>query len=64
MTALLPLLIPIVIIELILFVMALHHILTHDTYKNGTRTIWLIVVILGMNYVGPILYFIFGREEE
>ena len=39
------------------------HILTHRNYKRGNRTLWLIVVILGMNFIGPILYFILGKEE-
>ena len=37
---------------------------THKTYKRGNRTLWLIVTIVGMNYVGPILYFILGKEDE
>lgn len=60
----LPFLIPLVIVELILFVFTLRHILTHDTYKRGNRTIWLLVTIIGINYVGPIIYFIFGKEDE
>ena len=49
--------------ELALFVWALVHVLTHKTYKRGNRVIWLIVVIVMMNFVGPILYFIFGKED-
>jgi len=60
----LPFLIPIVIIEIVLFVLALKHILTHDTYKRGNRTIWLIITIVFMNYVGPILYFVLGKEDS
>lgn len=60
----LPFLIPLVIVELILFAFTLRHILTHDTYKRGNRTIWLLVTIIGINYVGPIIYFIFGKEDE
>jgi hypothetical protein len=41
----------------------LYHILTHDTYKRGNRTLWLIVVLVLMNYVGPILYFLLGKED-
>lgn len=59
----LPFLIPLVIVELALFSYTLYHILTHKNYKRGTRTLWLIVVILGMNFVGPILYFLLGKEE-
>lgn len=60
----LPFLIPIVIVQFALFGYTLHHILTHKSYKRGNRTIWLIVTIVMMNFVGPILYFILGREDS
>ena len=46
-----------------LFGYALYHILTHNHYKRGTRQFWLIICIALMGFVGPILYFAFGREE-
>lgn len=60
----LPFLIPVIIIQFILLGYTLYHILTHNNYKRGTRTMWLIISIVLMNYIGPILYFIFGKEEE
>lgn len=60
----LPFLIPVVIVEFVLLAYTLYHILTHNSYKRGTRTIWLVIVILLMNFIGPILYFLFGKEEE
>ncbi len=59
----LPVLIPLIIIELILLIVTLRHILTHTNYKYGNRTIWLLVTIIGMNLIGPVLYFLFGKEE-
>ena len=59
----LPFLIPLVIVEFTLFFYTLHHILTHKNYKRGTRALWLVVIIIGMNYIGPILYFLLGKEE-
>ena len=59
----LPFIIPLVIVQFTLLGYTIYHILTHDHYKRGNRIIWMIVVIVGMNYVGPILYFIFGKEE-
>ncbi|MBQ9083235.1 MAG: PLDc N-terminal domain-containing protein [Clostridia bacterium] len=59
----LPFLIPLIIAQFALLVWPLHHILTHNTYKRGNRTLWLIVVIVLMNYVGPILYFLLGKED-
>ena len=60
----LPLLLPLIVAELALFVWALVHILTHKTYKHGNRVLWLIVVIVMMNFVGPILYFVLGKGDE
>lgn len=59
----LPFFIPLVIVQFILLGYTLYHILTHDTYKRGNRVIWLIITIVLMNYVGPILYFVFGKED-
>lgn len=58
-----PFLIPLIIAEFALLGYTLYHILTHKYYKRGTRTLWLVIVILGMNFVGPILYFILGKED-
>ena len=60
----LPFLIPLVIVEFALLGYAIYHILTHNHYKRGNRTLWLIVTIVLMNFVGPILYFLLGREDD
>lgn len=59
-----PLLIPLVIAEFALLGYTIYHILTHTHYKRGSRTLWLVVAIIGMEFIGPILYFLFGREED
>lgn len=59
----LPFLIPLIIAEVILLVMTIRHILTHNTYKRGNRALWIIVTIIGMQFWGPILYFLFGKED-
>ena len=59
----LPFLIPLVIAELALLAYTIYHILTHKTYKRGDRTLWLIVSIIGMEFIGPILYFTLGKED-
>lgn len=63
LTEVLPFLIPLAIAEFALLGYALYHILTHRTYKRGNRTLWLVVVIFGMEFIGPILYFLLGRED-
>lgn len=59
----LPFLIPLVIAEFALFGYTLYHILTHKTYKRGNRAVWLVITIVFMNFVGPILYFLLGKED-
>lgn len=58
----LPFLIPLVIAQYGLMAYAIYHILTHNTYKRGNRAVWLVVSIL-FNFVGPILYFVLGKED-
>ncbi len=61
---LLPFLIPLIIVELLLLFYTIYHILTHETYKRGNRVLWLVVAIVGMEFIGPILYFLLGKEDE
>lgn len=63
-TEILPFLIPFLIAEFALLGYTIWHILTHETYKRGNRTLWLLVSIIGMEFIGPILYFIFGKEDD
>ncbi|ADU26900.1 PLDc N-terminal domain-containing protein [Ethanoligenens harbinense] len=59
----LPFLIPVAVIELALAVMALVHVLRHNTYRFGNRIFWVIVVLV-LEIIGPILYFTIGRGDE
>ena len=59
----LPFLIPLVVAQFGLLGYTLYHILTHTRYKRGTRAIWLVVTLVLMNFVGPILYFVLGKED-
>lgn len=60
---LLPFLIPLVIVQFSLLAYTLWHIFTHQSYKRGSRTIWVVITIIGMEFVGPILYFLLGKED-
>ena len=60
----LPFLIPLVIVQFALLGYTLYHILTHKTYKRGNRVLWLVLTLVFMNFVGPILYFLLGKEED
>ena len=59
----LPFLIPVLIIEFALIITALVHIQKHPNYRFGNKLMW-IVIVLFIQIIGPIIYFVFGRGEE
>ena len=59
----LPFLIPLAIAQFALLGYTIYHIFTHNSYKYGNRALWLIITLLMMNFVGPILYFLLGKED-
>ena len=58
----LPFLIPLVIVELALLIFALVDLMKRTHMSQNTRIIWVLVIIF-INIIGPIIYFIFGRKE-
>lgn len=42
---------------------ALIHIIKHPNYRVGSRTFWILFVLI-FQVIGPICYFIFGRDKE
>lgn len=63
LAAYMPFLIPIAVIEVALAVVALIHVLRHNTYRFGNRVIWSFVVII-LTIIGPIVYFTVGRGDD
>lgn len=59
----LPFIIPLALAEIILAVTALVHVLKHPNYKFGNKAIWIVVVIV-IEFIGPIIYFVAGRGDE
>ena len=59
----LPFLIPLAILQLALMLTALIHVLRHNKYRFGNRILWVIIVVL-LEFIGPILYFTVGRGED
>lgn len=57
-----PIIIPLVLIEVALLLAAWIHIFRHKNYKRGNRVIWLLVSLITI--LGPVLYFVLGKEEE
>ena len=60
----LPFLIPLIIAQVVLLAVTIRHIFTHKSYKRGNRILWVVVVIVGMQFWGPILYFLLGKEDD
>jgi flagellar biosynthesis protein FliQ len=60
--SMLPLLIPVLIIQIILLIAALYD-LSKQTAVRGPKWVW-VLVILFVNIVGPIVYFLVARKEE
>jgi hypothetical protein len=58
----LPLLIPIIIIQLALVVAALLDWVKRPQTR-GPKWLWLILILF-VQWLGPIAYFVFGREEQ
>lgn len=57
-----PLLIPVLLIELGLIIAALVD-LARRPHTRGPKWLW-VLIILFINFLGPIIYFVFGRAEE
>ncbi len=57
----LPFLIPILILQLGLMAVALLDLVRRERTR-GPKWVWAVVIVV-INLFGPILYFMFGREE-
>lgn len=61
----LPFLILLIIAELAALGYTLYHIFTHSAYKRGNRAFWVVISVVFMNtFIGPILYFLLGKEDS
>lgn len=57
-----PFLVPVVIIQLALMIAALADLIRRERTK-GPKWFWVLVIVL-VNFIGPVVYFVAGREEE
>ncbi|WP_075981979.1 PLDc N-terminal domain-containing protein [Bacillus massilinigeriensis] len=53
---------PLVVIQLILLAVAIIDLIRIDK-ANGPKWVWAIVIIF-INIIGPIIYFLFGRRNQ
>jgi hypothetical protein len=61
---LLPLLVPLILIQLVLMALALRDLLQEDRkVRGGNKGIWAVIIIFG-EILGPLVYLAFGRLEE
>ena len=58
----LPLLIPLIAIQLVLMIVALLDLRRREKVR-GPKWLWVLLIIFG-EMIGPILYFVVGRQEE
>ena len=58
---LLPFLIPIALLQLALIVVALIDLARRERTR-GPKWAWVLIIVL-INLIGPIVYFVLGREE-
>ncbi|MHB1317407.1 MAG: PLD nuclease N-terminal domain-containing protein [Anaerolineae bacterium] len=59
---LLPLLIPLLLLELGLMAAALVDLSRRERVRGGNKLVWVLAIVL-INLFGPLAYFLFGREE-
>lgn len=58
-----PVFLPLIVIELALALTALVHVVRHPHYRFGNKVVWILVVLL-IQFIGPVLYFGIGRGDE
>ena len=57
------LIVPLVVVQLGLIAFALYDLVRRKRVKGGNKWLWGIIIVV-VNIIGPILYFVLGREEE
>lgn len=61
-TKYLPLIIPLILIQLALMIAALVDVAKREKTR-GPKWMWVLIIIFG-ELLGPIIYFVLGRPEE
>ncbi|HNB53004.1 MAG TPA: PLD nuclease N-terminal domain-containing protein [Anaerolineales bacterium] len=57
-----PLLIPLIILQLVLMIAALLDLARRERTR-GPKWVWALVILF-VNIIGPIIYFVAGRQDE
>jgi hypothetical protein len=61
LTELLPFLVPILLLQIVLMVVALLDLVRRERTR-GPKWVWAVVIVL-FNILGPVIYLLAGREE-
>jgi hypothetical protein len=59
----LPLLIPVVLIELVLLIIALVDLVKREYVRGGNKIVWVLIIVF-VSMIGPIVYLLIGRQEK
>ena len=57
-----PLIVPLLLVELILLAVALIDLIRRENVKYFPKWLWAVIILL-INFIGPIIYLVIGREE-
>jgi Phospholipase_D-nuclease N-terminal len=61
---LIALILPLIAVQLVLIIVALRDLLRAERrVRGGNKWAWAVVIVLG-ELLGPLLYFLLGRENE
>lgn len=60
----LPFLIPLIVLQLVLMAVGLYDLTRPERrVRGGSKLVWGIVIV-AVEMIGPLVYFLFGREES
>lgn len=62
-TSTLLLLLPLIVLQLTLMIAALVDLLKRERVTGGNKVVWVLIIIF-INIIGPIIYFVIGRKED
>ena len=61
--SLLPILVPLIVIQVVLLVLAIYDLFREDRHVRWFgKPVWACIIVL-VNIVGPLVYFFVGRED-
>jgi len=59
----LPFLIPVIVIELALLIIALIDLVKRENVRGGSKILWVVIIVF-IQIIGPVAYLLFGRQEK